>query len=219
MSRPLTAHHPALPVKRLDALLDGAQTLTGLGLAVFLWAHMLLAGSVLLSPKLMNALAALLENSGAVRAGGPLIFALFLGHALLAARRLPLRLDELRTIWTHAWLIRHADTWLWLAQAASGLAILVMGTVHMWAALSTLPITALKCAEALQRDPWRLAFLLFLALLAHGHLGTGLYRAAVKWGLAGRAERRGPQRLLCVVVLVCVGVSALTLARLRFMTV
>lgn len=219
MSRPLTAHHPALPVKRLDALLDAAQTLTGLGLAVFIWAHMLLVGSVLLSPAAMDAAAAFLEKNGVVRTGGPLIFALFLAHALLAARRLPLRLEEQRTILAHARLLRHADTWLWLAQAASGAALLAMGTLHMWTVLSNLPITALKCAQALRDKPWSPAFLLFLALLVHGHLGIGLYRAAVKWGLAGRAERRGLKRLLCVLVLACVGLGALTLARLRFMAV
>ncbi len=178
MSQPMTANHPTLAIKRLDGLLDWAQMLTGVGLIAFMWAHMLLVGSVLASPAIMNAIAAFFEESGMAQVGGPLIFALFLAHFVLAARKIPFRLEGQKTIWEHAKLIHHADTWLWVVQAASAMVILIMGAIHMWAVLSELPIHALKCAETLQKNKWWLAFYLLLAPLVHVHLGIGMYRIA-----------------------------------------
>jgi fumarate reductase subunit C len=217
MSLPLTANHPNLSARRLDGVLDWAQMLTGVGLIAFMWAHMLLVGSVLLSPAIMNAIAEFFEASGMAQVGGPLIFALFLAHFVLAARKIPFRLDNQRTIWEHAKLIDHTDTWLWVVQAASAMIILIMGAIHMWAVLSDLPIVALKCAETLQKNKWWLAFYLLLAPLVHVHLGIGLYRIAVKWGFAGRAERKGLKRFVNVLILVSVGISVLTLFRFWFM--
>ena len=173
--------------------------------------------SVLLSPSIMNAIAEFFEASGMAQVGGPLIFALFLAHFVLAARKIPFRLDNQRTIWEHAKLIHHTDTWLWVVQAASAMIILIMGAIHMWAVLSDLPIVALKCAETLQKNKWWLAFYLLLAPLVHVHLGIGLYRIAVKWGFAGRAERKGLKRFVNVLILVSVGISVLTLFRFWFM--
>ncbi|SNS24036.1 succinate dehydrogenase subunit C [Humidesulfovibrio mexicanus] len=217
MSQPMTANHPTLAIKRLDGLLDWAQMLTGVGLIAFMWAHMLLVGSVLASPAIMNAIAAFFEESGMAQVGGPLIFALFLAHFVLAARKIPFRLEGQKTIWEHARLIHHADTWLWVVQAASAMVILIMGAIHMWAVLSELPIHALKCAETLQKNKWWLAFYLLLAPLVHVHLGIGLYRIAVKWGFAKRADRKGLKRFVYALILVSVGISVLTLFRFWFM--
>lgn len=217
MSLPLTANHPTLNARRLDGVLDWAQMLSGAGLIAFMWAHMLLVGSVLLNPSIMNAIADFFERSGMAQVGGPLIFLLFLAHFVLAARKIPFRLEGQKIIWEHAKLLHHADTWLWVVQASTAMVILIMGAIHMWAVLSDLPIQALKCAETLQKNKWWLAFYLLLAPLVHVHLGIGLYRIAVKWGFAGRAERKGLKRFVNVLILVSVGISVLTLFRFWFM--
>lgn len=217
MQAPLTANRPALSARRLDGVLDWARMLSGLALAAFLLGHTLLAASVLLGPAAMNALAARLEASGAHQLGGPLIFLLFLAHFALVARKLPLRPEEQKTLWQHARLIHHADTWLWLAQAATGAAILLMGAYHMWTVLADLPITALKSAQTLRTESWRPGFYLLLAPLAHAHLGLGLYRIAVKWGFVGRAGRKRFKTFVTVLILACVALSLATLSRLWFL--
>lgn len=217
MQAPLTANRPALSARRLDGVLDWARMLSGLALAAFMLGHTLLAASVLLGPAAMNAVAARLEASGAHQLGGPLIFLLFLAHFALVARKLPLRPEEQKTLWLHARLIHHADTWLWLAQAATGAAILFMGAYHMWTVLADLPITALKSAQGLRIEPWLPGFYLLLAGLTHAHLGLGLYRIAVKWGFVGRTGRKGFKTFVTVLILACVALSLATLSRLWFL--
>jgi len=217
MQARLTATRPNLSARRLDGVLEWAQVLSGIGLALFIWTHVLLVGSVLLSPALMNTIARFLEDNGMAQVGGPLVFALFLAHFALAARKLPFRLEEQKTLLAHAGLIHHADTWLWVVQAATGMFLLAMGTVHMWAMLTNLPITALKSAETLQSNRWWLAFYLLLAPLAHVHLGLGLYRIAVKWGFAGRAQRHGFKRFVTGLILASIGLGVMTLSRFWFM--
>ncbi|MDR3640841.1 MAG: succinate dehydrogenase/fumarate reductase cytochrome b subunit [Humidesulfovibrio sp.] len=219
MSLPLTANHPTLNARRTDGVLDWAQMLSGAGLILFMWAHMLLVGSVLLNPSIMNAIAGFFESSGMAQVGGPLIFLLFLAHFVLAARKIPFRIEGQKTIWEHAKLLHHQDTWLWVVQAVSGMLILIMGAIHMWVVLSDLPIEALKCAGTLQKHSGWLLFYLALAPLVHVHLGVGLYRIAVKWGFAGRAQRVGLKRFVVLLVLVSVTISVLTLFRFWFMAV
>lgn len=213
----LTGSYPNLSPRRLDGVLDWAQLLSGLGLALFLWAHLLLLGSVLVSPALMDRLAKALEASGAVQIGGPLVFLLFLAHFALALRKIPLHPEDQKTLLGHAALIHHADTWLWVAQAFTGAGLLAMGAFHMWSVLANLPIGALKSAETLQSNRWWLAFYLLLAPLAHTHLGLGLYRIAVKWGLVGRAGRKGLKGAAKLLILVSIGLSLATLSRFWFL--
>ena len=61
---------------RRDAYLDWLQMLTGAGLVLFMWAHMILVSSVVLSPKIMNAIAYFFEATYMAQVGGPL----FSGH-------------------------------------------------------------------------------------------------------------------------------------------
>jgi len=217
MQARLTATRPSPSARRLDGVLEWARALSGIGLALFILAHLLLVGSVLLSPALMDAIARFLEDNNVAQVGGPLVFALLLAHVALVARKLPLHIDDLKTFLAHAARLHHADTWLWAAQAATGVLLLGMGTFHIWTVLTSLPVTALKSAEMLHAEPWWLAFFLLLAPLAHAHLGLGLYRIAVKWGLAGRAQRHGLKRFVSGLILVSFGLSMMTLSRFWFM--
>jgi fumarate reductase subunit C len=217
MQARLTATRPSPSARRLDGVLEWARAFSGIGLALFIFTHMLLVGSVLLSPALMDAIARFLEDNNVAQVGGPLIFALLFAHVLLAARRLPLHIEEQKTLLAHAARLHHADTWLWVAQAATGAVVLGMGAFHIWTMLTSLPITALRSAEMLHANPWWLAFFLLLAPLAHAHLGLGLYRIAVKWGFAGRAQRHGLKRFVTGLILVLTGLSMMTLSRFWFM--
>jgi fumarate reductase subunit C len=218
MSVPLTANHQSLRNHRLDGVLDWAQMLSGASLIVFMWMHMSLVASVLISPNIMNAIAEFFEKTGMAQVGGPLVFLLFLGHFILAARKIPFRLEGQKTILEHAKLLHHTDTWLWVVQAVSAMIILIMGAAHMWVVLSDLPITAVKSAARIQKGGW-LVFYLVLLPLVELHVGIGLYRIAVKWGFAGRSDRKGLKRGENMLTLIFIGIGVLTLFRFWFMAV
>lgn len=72
---------------RASACLDWLQMLTGAGLILFMWAHMILVASVIIGPGVMNAIAHFFEATYMAQVGGPLIGLIFLLHFVLAARR------------------------------------------------------------------------------------------------------------------------------------
>lgn len=196
----------------LSAYLDWLQMLTGAGLVLFMWSHMILVSSVILGPGVMNALAGFFEATYMAQVGGPLIGFAFLLHFVLAARKLPFRLDEQRTIWAHAKTLRHRDTWLWLVQAGSAMIILIMGSIHMWVVLTDLPISAAKSAARVA-DGWWLAFYLVLLPLVELHVGIGFYRIGVKWGFIKRSRRAKMKRVENILTLAFIGIGLLTLIR------
>lgn len=135
---------------RKSAYLDWLQMLTGAGLILFMWSHMILVASVNLGAGAMNTLAYFFEATYMAQVGGPLIGATMLLHFVLAARKIPFRAEQQSTIWKHAQILHHRDTWLWLIQAFTAMIILIMGAIHMWTVLTDLPITAQKSAARIQ---------------------------------------------------------------------
>lgn len=212
MSLPLTANHPSLSARRTDGLMDWAQMLSGACLIAFMWAHMILVASVNIGPEVMNAIAEFFEKTGMAQVGGPLVFLLFLGHFVLAARKIPFRLEGQRTIWQHAKMLHHTDTWLWVVQAVSAMVILVMGAIHMWVVLSDLPITAVKSAARIRSGAWIFFYLLLLPMVEL-HVGIGFYRILVKWGFVQRSGRKGLKRGENLLTLIMVTIGVLTLIR------
>jgi len=175
---------------RTSAYLDWLQMLTGAGLILFMWSHMILVASVNLGAGAMDTLARFFEDTYMAQVGGPAIAACFLVHFVLAARKIPFRLEEQTTIWKHTRLLHHTDTWLWLVQAVTAMIILILGSIHMWTVLTDLPITAAKSAARIQGGFW-LVFYLILLPMIELHVGIGFYRIAVKWGFVRRKGRKG----------------------------
>jgi len=201
---------------RSDALLDGLQMLTGAGLILFMWSHMILVSSVILGAWAMNGLAWFFEATYMAQVGGPLIAATLLFHFLLAARKMPFRFAELTTFWKHSKLMRHTDTWLWLVQVCSALVILVLGCTHMWTVLTDLPITAAKSAARIQGG-WWLVLYLFLLPMAELHVGIGFFRIGVKWGFIKRSSRSKGKHLENGLTLMFLAIGLLTLLRFLFL--
>jgi len=184
------AINPSMPYARpnRDACLDWLQMLSGAALVLFMWCHMLLVSSVIISPNLMNAIAWFFEATYMAQVGGPLIFLIFLGHFILAARKIPFTADGQEIAWAHAKMLRHRDTWLWLVQITTAMIVLVMGAIHMWVVLTDLPIDAAKSAARVQSGGW-LWFYLVLLPMVELHVGIGAYRIGVKWGFINRENR------------------------------
>lgn len=176
---------------RTEAYLDLFQMLTGVVLVSFMWAHMVLVASINLDlggGRVMNAIARFFEATYMAQIGGPVIAAIMLAHFVIAARKLPFRAREQKAIWRHSVDFNHLDTWLWVVQAATAFIILIMGSIHIWTVLTSLPITAAKSAGRIQGG-WWLAFYLVLLPMIELHVGIGIYRIGVKWGFIRRANR------------------------------
>ncbi|MEZ7198629.1 succinate dehydrogenase/fumarate reductase cytochrome b subunit [Pseudodesulfovibrio karagichevae] len=201
-----------------DGALDWLQMLTGASLILFMWCHMLLVSSVVISPRLMNAIAGFFEATYMAQVGGPLIFLGFLLHFVLAARKIPFRAEGQKTIWQHARMMHHGDTWLWVVQIVSAMLILVMGSIHMWVVLTDLPITAAKSAARVQSGFWAV-FYFFLLPLAELHVGIGFYRIGVKWGFIKDRERDKFKRGENLLTGMFIAIGLITLIRFLFLSV
>ncbi len=200
---------------RTSAYLDWLQMLTGANLVLFMWSHMVLVASVNLGAGAMNTLARFFEDTYMAQVGGPIIGATFLLHFLLAARKVPFRVEQQSTIWKHSKMLHHTDTWLWLIQVFTAMIILIMGSIHMWTILTDLPITATKSAARIQGGFW-LVFYLILLPMVELHVGIGFYRIAVKWGFIRRKERKGFKKFEPLLTAIFILIGLITIV--RFMT-
>ena len=144
-----------------------------------------------------------------------MIASMFILHFILAARKVPFRMEHQATIWKHSRVLHHTDTWLWLIQAFTAMVILIMGSIHMWTVLSTLPITAAKSAARIQGGFW-LVFYLILLPMVELHVGIGFYRIAVKWGFIRRKTRKGFKKFENILTGIFILIGLITI--IRFLT-
>lgn len=184
---------------KASAYLDGLQMLTGVGLIIFIWSHVVLVASVHLGAEAMNTIARFLEETYMAQVGGPIIGCVFLLHFFLAARKIPFRVDQQVALWKHSRMLHHTDTWLWVIQVLTAMVILIMGAIHMWTVLTDLPITAAKSAARIQGG-YSLVFDLILLPMVGLHMGIGFYRIGVKWGIIRRTTRKGFKRFQNILI-------------------
>lgn len=193
-------------------LLSGA---SGLVLALFMWGHMILVGSILTGSRGFDWLAGMLEDYYIAQPTVIVIFALFLVHGALASRKIPAQLAERkRMIALQKGLARaghnrpatasdispaqpHVESLLWIWQVRTGMVILVLGSFHVillgFDVLTPLfgeriGIEALTSTERVRGGLW-LPYALLL-ICVEFHAGVGLYRLGVKWGAGRFLSRR-----------------------------
>jgi fumarate reductase subunit C len=163
----------------------------------------------------MDAIGWFFEATCMVQLGGPLIFLMFLVHFVLAARKMPFTAVDQKTIWSHARLLKHRDTWLWLVQAGTAMVILIMGGIHMWVILNDLPITAAKSAARVASHGWTIFYLVLLPVVEM-HVSVGFYRIAVKWGFISSETRPKAKRAELILFATFMVIGLLTI--IRFVT-
>ncbi|MGL1861957.1 MAG: succinate dehydrogenase/fumarate reductase cytochrome b subunit [Pseudodesulfovibrio sp.] len=212
------SYAPAGKSGKWDGAMDWLQMLSGASLILFMWCHMLLVSSVVISPAAMDAIAHFFEATGMAQVGGPLIFLVFLTHFVLAARKIPFRFDGQKTVWQHSRMLRHGDTWMWVIQIVSAMIILIMGSIHIWVVLTDLPITAVKSAARIQTGFWAVFYLILLPL-AELHVGIGFYRIAVKWGFVKDKDRKKFKRAENMLTMMFIAIGLVTLVRFLFLSV
>ena len=104
--------------------LDFWQAASGAVLALFVCVHLVLEGTVVLSPSLTNGIAWLLEVTMLAQVVAPVIMLLILFHFYIAARKMPFRANELCIFVEHSKGLKELDTWLWLVQVFTAIIIL-----------------------------------------------------------------------------------------------
>ncbi len=187
-----------------NELISGA---SGAVLAVFMWGHMLLVGSILLGRRGFDWMATQLETWFVAQPAVVGIFVLFLVHAVFASRKIPAQLHErqqltqVSTDLQHSWT-PHLDSKLWLWQVRTGMVILVLGSFHILL-LAVDVLTPLYGQHAgiestttlgrVRAGLW-LPYAVLL-LCVEFHASVGLYRLAVKWGAGALLSRRTLKRI------------------------
>ncbi len=205
---------------------------SGLALALFMWGHMVLVGSILTGERGFDWLASGLETIYVAQPTVVGVALLFLVHAVLASRKIPSQLRERRRMKALAAGLRsrfssnealrfrpHLESLLWIWQVRTGMAVLVLGSFHI--ALVALDVftpvfgerTGIEASTSMARVGGGL-WLVYAVLLVcvEFHASVGLYRLAVKWGLGSRLSRRVLLRLERVVLVVFLGLGFFTLA-------
>ncbi len=187
--------------------------LSGLALALFMWGHMFFVASILLGTRGFDWLAEALEVTYIAQPTVVIIFALFVIHAALAARKIPAQLRERRRFAHLAKELRdserqwrnigpdgvlkpHVESWLWIWQVRTGMIMLVLGSFHL--VLIGLDIfttlfgdrAGIEAATSMARTAGGLVWVYGVLLLCvEFHAGIGLYRLAIKWGAGARLSR------------------------------
>ena len=198
---------PSRRKSRWPAKLDLAQSASGLLLGLFMWGHMILVSSILVSEDAMWAIAKMFEGyfvfgrpyPGIVSGVVAIVFVLFVAHAGLALRKFPIDFTQVRTYRSHMAMMRHEDTTLWWWQVATGFAMFFLASVHLYQMLMHPGmIGPYESADRVWSGRWWPLYLVLL-FCVELHGGIGLYRLAVKWGwFAGKdasAARRNLKRL------------------------
>ena len=174
---------------RVPALLDLAQSASGLLLALFMWGHMLFVSSILISKEAMYTVTKLFEGYFLFGRSYPwlvslavfVVICLFAVHAALAMRKFPASYRQFRTLRVHMTALDHTDTGLWFVQVYTGFAMFFLGSAHLFFMLvNPADIGPYASADRVWGGMWPVYLLLLLAVELHG--GIGLYRLAVKWG-------------------------------------
>jgi fumarate reductase subunit C len=209
---------------------------SGLVLALFMWGHVVLVGSILTGERGFDWLAGMLEDYYIAQPTIAAIFALFVVHAVFASRKIPAQLAERRQIIALAKglkragrevvptrrdnspFVPHLESMLWIWQVRTGMIILVLGSFHL-ILLGVDIFTPLFGGHAgieSSTSTARVAAGLWLPysillLCVEFHASVGLYRLAVKWGSGFLPRRRYLHRAEQLVFWVVLGLGALTL--------
>ena len=231
-----TSTRSAITVDRRQLFYELISGGTGLVLALFMWGHVILVGSILTGERGFDWMAMMLEDYYIAQPTVAAIFALFIVHAIFASRKIPAQLQERRRIIELAKglkrsggesvptrrdnspFVPHLESMLWIWQVRTGMIILVLGSFHL--ILIGVDIftplfgqyAGIESATSLARVAAGLWVpYAILLLCVEFHASVGLYRLAVKWGAGFLPHRRIMHRIEQVIFWLVLGLGTLTL--------
>ena len=198
---------------------------SGLLLALFMWGHMVLVGSILTGERGFNWLAGMLEDTYIAQPTVLFIFTAFLVHAVLAGRKIPAQLAQRRQLVKLGRDLKassgfdpHVESLLWIWQVRTGMIILVIGSFHLiLLSMDTLTplfgdrsgIEAITSMARVRAGLW-LPYSILLVCVEF-HAGVGLYRLAIKWGAGMLLTRKTLQVLEHLVLWFFLGLGVVVL--------
>ena len=209
---------------------------SGLFLALFMWGHMVLVGSILTGERGFNWLATMLEDYYIAQPTVAAILVLFCAHAVLASRKIPAQLRERKkmlelgkglsrsgrekvpTASPFSPFHPHTESVLWIWQVRTGMIILVLGSFHL--ILLGLDVFTPLFGEGYGIDSAtsmaRVSAGLWLPygillLCVEFHASVGLYRLAIKWGADLWLSRTAMHRIEQVILWLILFVGSVTL--------
>jgi len=209
---------------------------SGLLLALFMWGHMILVGSILTGERGFDWLAGMLEDYYIAQPTVLAILFLFLVHAVLASRKIPAQLRERRRMielargLDRAGRVKvptaspfspfhpHTESLLWIWQVRTGMIILVLGSFHIiLLGMDVLTglfgqhigIEAITSTERVRSGVW-LPYAILLVCVEF-HASIGLYRLTTKWGAGKWLSRKATRRLESVMLWFFLGLGAVVL--------
>lgn len=206
-------------------ILSGA---SGLALAIFMWGHMVLVGSILTGRRGFDWMATMLEEYYIAQPTVVAILLLFIVHAALASRKIPSQLAERKRMLVlgrnlargtrGSALPPHVESVLWIWQVRTGMLILVLGSFHI-ILLGVDVLTPLfgerhgiEAATSVARVRGGLWIVYAILLLAvEFHASVGLYRLAVKWGSGRFLSRPALRRIERVLLWFFLGLGVVVL--------
>ena len=176
---------------------------SGLFLALFMWGHMVLVGSILTGERGFNWMASMLEEYYIAQPTVLAILLLFLVHAVLAARKIPAQLQQRRQLVQLGSDLKkssgfdpHVESLRWIWQVRTGMAVLVLGSFHLiLLSIDVLTplfgeragIEAVTSLARVQAGLW-IPYAILLVCVEF-HASVGLYRLAIKWGVFASLSR------------------------------
>ena len=209
---------------------------SGLVLALFMWGHVVLVGSILTGERGFDWMATMLEDYYIAQPTVLVIFTLFLVHAVFAARKIPAQLRERKrmaelarglrqsgrekvaTRTDHSPFRPHLESMLWIWQVRTGMIILVLGSFHLILIGVDIftPLFGEIAGIQSQSSMSRVAAGLWLPyaillLCVEFHASVGLYRLLIKWGAGFVPHRRILHRIEQVIFWLVLGLGTLTL--------
>ncbi|MGI9234610.1 MAG: hypothetical protein ACR2RD_13320 [Woeseiaceae bacterium] len=234
----------AVPAKDTDASGSARRQLiyelisggSGLLLALFMWGHVILVGSILTGERGFDWMATMLEDYYIAQPTVFVIFILFIVHGIFASRKIPAQLRERKrmielarglknsgrehvaTRTEHSPFRPHTESMLWIWQVRTGMVILVLGSFHLvLLGLDILTplygdIAGIESETTLARVGAGLWIpYAILLLCVEFHASVGLYRLAIKWGADLWMSRKTMHRLEQLIFWVVLGLGGLTL--------
>ena len=209
---------------------------SGFVLALFMWGHVILVGSILTCERGFDWMATMLEDYYIAQPTVAVIFALFLVHAVFASRKIPAQLRERRRMIEladglnrsgrenvpsrrdNSPFVPHLESMLWIWQVRTGMVLLVLGSFHL--VLLGLDVftplfgeyAGIESATTMARVSAGLWLpYAILLLCVEFHASVGLYRLAVKWGSEFLPHRRYLHRIEQIIFWLVLGIGSLTL--------
>ena len=226
----------AIETGRRQLIYEVISGATGLVLALFMWGHVILVGSILTGERGFDWMATMLEDYYIAQPTVAAIFAIFIVHAIFASRKIPAQLQERRRMIDLAKglsqsgrervpsrrdnspFVPHVESMLWIWQVRTGMIILVLGSFHLILIGIDIftplfgEIAGIESQSSLSRVAAGLWLpYAILLLCVEFHASVGLYRLVVKWGSGILPQRRYLHLIEQVIFWLVLGLGTLTL--------